>query len=520
MKVLDAVQMMLTPLGSRGAVEASHGVIAALQKELLEKDVAGFAIDSRAVKRDEIFFAFAPEDYARHGFNYVADFRDAHEFIPDAFARGALLAVARSERFAQYENLAPLRERIVLVDDVIAALQQIAHQALLNWNRPVVAVTGSAGKTTTKELTAHVLRANGYRALKTYKNYNTEIGLPLSILQMESAGAKPQDFDAAVLEMGMSSPFEIRNMCRVAPPDVSIVTVVAPVHVEFMGSVENIARAKAQIVEGLKPTGTAILNADDERVRAMRSIHQGDALMFGIENAADVTASEIDTTTLGRSRFTLRTPRGAARAELPLAGRPNLMNALAAAAAATVFGIESEAIAHALSTSAPTAMRGEVLHFDAGFTVVDDTYNSNPRSLLEMTRAVAATKNERTANGAASRVIVVAGEMLELGAESEAMHRETGREIARAGVDILFGVRGVAREIIEGARAAGMDETRAKFFETTTEAAESLAAELQANDVALVKGSRGVRMETIIKFLRERYEGRKENAERRTQNAE
>ncbi len=470
-------------------------------KEIWTEKIAGFSIDSRSVAEGELFFALSPEDYRKHGFTGDS-FTDAHRFIPQAFERGALAAVARRARVEDDAELERYSDRLLLVEDAIEALQVLAHGVLKSWGQPVIGITGSAGKTTTKDLTAHVLGvAGGRRVLRSKKNYNNELGLPLSILQMETGEAKPEDFDIAVLEMGMSTPKEIRRLCEIAPPDVGVELLVAPVHLEFFGTIEAIAQAKAQLVEGLKPGGIAVLNADDERVAAMRERHTtGRTITFGIEHAADVTATEIESDGLGRTRFRLHAPQGEAVAELPMPGRHNLMNALAAAAVATCFDIRPEEIAAAISTAAPSEMRGEVLRFRRGFTVVDDSYNSNPRSLLSMCEALA-QMSENT-----KRRIIVAGEMLELGPDAAAMHVEAGREIGALAPDIFWGVRGHARGLIEGARAAGMSREATRFFESSEEAAAALSDFLDAGDLVLVKGSRGVQTDKVVKLLKERHE--------------
>ena len=465
---------------------------------LFDKEIGGFSIDSRATAPGELFFALSPEDYKRHCFT-ATSFADAHRFIPQAFGLGAVAAVARRERVESDEELRPFRERLLAVDDVIEALQRVARGVIDRWARPVVAVTGSAGKTTTKDLTAHVLGACGLRALRSLKNYNNELGVALSVLQMESDGNRPEDFDVAVLEMGMSVPGEIAKHCLVAPPDVSVLTLVAPVHLEFMGSIENIAAGKAQLVEGLKPGGTAVLNADDTRVAAMRSkaAHAGRIITYGVHESADVMAFDIRSVGVGASHFLLRTPLGEAEVTLPMHGRHNVSNALAAAAAATSFGLKAEEIAEALATAAPSEKRGEVLRFAEGFTVVDDSYNSNPRSLLSMAEAIARGGEE------VGRRIVVAGEMLELGDEGPALHREAGREIAGFGVDVLWGVQGLAREIVEGAREEGMSVEAARFFDSSEEAARALVDFVRPRDLVLVKGSRGVHTEVVVERLKE-----------------
>src|ERR687890_1305700 len=276
------------------------GAAAGAAAGLFDKEIAGFSIDSRATAPGELFFALSPEDYKRHCFT-ATSFADAHRFIGQAFELGAVAAVARRERVESDEELRPFRERLLAVEDVIEALQRVARGTIDAWGRPVVAVTGSAGKTTTKDLTAHVLGACGRRVLRSRKNFNNELGVALSVLQMESGGARPADFDVAVLEMGMSVPGEIAKHCEVAPPDVSVLTLVAPVHLEFMGSIEAIAAGKAQLVQGLRPGGTAVLNADDERVAAMRAkaAHAGRVITYGAREAADVTAEDIHTVGVG-----------------------------------------------------------------------------------------------------------------------------------------------------------------------------------------------------------------------------
>ncbi len=468
----------------------------AVSAELFDKEISEFSIDSRSVKKGELFFALSQEDYARAGFN--GTFADAHEYIEDALGKGAIAAVARAARVNSDPALAALKQRLLLVEDVIAALQALAHRVYEAWGKPVVAITGSAGKTTAKELTAHVLSSNGRRVLKSERNYNNGLGLPLSVLRMVTEGRTADQFDIAVLEMGMSSPtHEIQRLTRITPPDIGVELMIAPVHLEHLGSIENIVAAKAELIEGLKPNGIAVLNADDKWVIGMRNRHRGRVVTFGIDNPADVVAREIDTSHLGQIKFRLHTTLGEANAMLPMSGRHNLMNALAAAAVATCLEIQPEQIAAALSNARPPRMRGEVLDFAAGFRVVDDSYNSNPRSLLNMVRTIAEAKTNL------KRRIVIAGEMLELGPEEAALHREAGREIARAGIDQLWGVRGLAAEMVAGANEAGLAESI--FFESSDDAARRIVDEIREGDLVLVKGSRGVATDKIVKALRERF---------------
>jgi UDP-N-acetylmuramoyl-tripeptide--D-alanyl-D-alanine ligase len=470
--------------------------VQALSAKMFDKQITDYSIDSRSAGAGELFFALSQKDYVRAGFN--GEFADGHEFIAAAFDAGALAAVARIDRVTGDPQLESMKDRLLLVEDAIAALQLLAHRVYEAWGRPVVAITGSAGKTTAKELTAHVLQSAGHRVLKSERNYNNGLGLPLSVLRMVSEGRSPDQFDMAVLEMGMSSPtHEIQRLCRITPPDVAVELMVAPVHLEYLGSIENIAAAKAELIEGLKPEGTAILNADDPLVLKMREKHPGKTLTFGIDGPADVTAVEIDTTSLGAIAFRLHTPLGDAEGLLPMSGRHNLSNALAAAAVGTAFGLSPAQIAESLRTAMPPRMRGEVFDFAAGFSVIDDSYNSNPRSLINMVRTMAEGGRNR------KRLVVIAGEMLELGPEEALLHHDAGREIAKNGVDVVWGIRGLAKEIIAGAAEAGVRHTR--FFEDSTAAGNALLEEVEEGDLILVKGSRGVATDRVVKALKDNF---------------
>jgi UDP-N-acetylmuramoyl-tripeptide--D-alanyl-D-alanine ligase len=480
----------------RTAAELMDADVNRLRPELFDKEIVDFSIDSRTTETGELFFALSQPDYERAGFN--GQFADAHIFIQSAFDRGAVAAVARADRVNGDASLDALADRLLLVDDAIAALQTLARKVYEQWARPVIGITGSAGKTTTKELTAHVLASAGQRVLKSERNYNNGLGLPLSVLQMVSRGRRPADYDLAVLEMGMSSPtHEIRRLVQITPPDVGVELMVAPVHLEHLGTIETIAAMKAELIEGLKPGGTAVLNADDELVMEMKSKTDGPVLTFGIQHEADVMAREVDMSRFGSIQFRLQTPSGDAAATLPMTGGHNLMNALAASAVATALKINPEMIANALSSAKPPKMRGEVLRFAAGFTVVDDSYNSNPRSLISMVRTVAEAREN------VKRRFVIAGEMMELGPDAPAMHREAGREIASLGIDVLWGVRGEGAEIVSGAQNAGMQAAR--FFASSDEAAAAAIDEIREGDLVLVKGSRSVETDKVVKAIKGRY---------------
>ena len=459
-----------------------------LEPALYDRDVTHFAIDSRDVRAGSLFFALSQPDYENNGFN--GEFEDATKFVPSAFENGAAAAVVRSARFEEHrDSLEKFSDRILRVDDVITAFQKLAHDVYKKWNKPVVAITGSAGKTTAKELTAHVLQASGRKVLRNIKNYNNGLGHPLTVLKL----AEDPSFDIAVLEMGMSTPMnEIARLCRITPPDVAVELNVLPVHVEHLGSIENVAKAKAELVEGMKDGGIAVLNADDPRVAEMRKLSKGSVITYGIDNDADITASNIKNKGFGKTTFELKTPSGPAKLTFKLNGKHNVSNALAAAAVGHVFDMSATEIASALGTASAPPQRGEVLHFAEGFTVINDSYNSNPAALMSMV----STLIDGCLPG--QRKIVVAGEMLELGIDEVEAHREIGEQIAGSGVDRLIGVRGLAKEMVAAATSAGL---AADFAEDSDQAGAIVSREVQRGDVILIKGSRGVRTEKVIEAL-------------------
>ncbi|MGH9819483.1 MAG: Mur ligase family protein, partial [Pyrinomonadaceae bacterium] len=258
-----------------------------LSPALLQRETVSFVIDSREVQAGDVFFALSQPEYKDNGFN--GEFDDATAYTASAFEKGAVACVLRKDRFEEHnKDLEKYKDKLVFVDDAIVALQRLAHGVYLDWKGPVVAVTGSAGKTTAKELTAHVLGSTGRKVLRNIKNYNNGLGHPLTVLNL----AKDKSYDIAVLEMGMSTPMhEIQRLCRITPPDVAVELNVLPVHVEHLGSIENVAKAKAELVEGMKSGGTAVLNADDPLVLAMREKVDGKTLTYAVENEADVRAS-------------------------------------------------------------------------------------------------------------------------------------------------------------------------------------------------------------------------------------
>ena len=450
-----------------------------LSADLSEREPVGYSIDSRTVKPGELFFAIK------------GDTHDGHQFVDNALAKGAL-AVVVSADWSGGVGRNPVR--LLQVRDTLVALQSLASSTLKTWGGRLIAITGSMGKTTTKEMTAAVL-GRTYRVIRTMGNLNNAYGLPLSILRMESDGSRASDFECAVFEMGMNHKGELAELTGIAPPDLAVVTNVAPVHLEFFASIDEIALAKSELVSGLKPGGSAILNDDDALVEQMRNLRSDiEVRTFGIERTADVMAQAVRPGGLALTRFQLVTPRGRIETSLQLGGRHNLYNALASAAVADSCEVSLEQIGDALASFSSPKMRGEIHELKEGFTVIDDSYNSNPRALMEMVTTLCGAEGYR-------RRIVVAGEMLELGSSGAQLHREAGSNIAKSGVDLLIGVRGLARELVEGARQSGLKTESAIFCETPDEAAERLMGEVKPGDVILIKGSRGVRTDIVVERL-------------------
>jgi UDP-N-acetylmuramoyl-tripeptide--D-alanyl-D-alanine ligase len=409
---------------------------------------------------------------------------DGHDYVEAALAKGAAAAVVehgKAERF-------PPKSPLLLVEDPLLALQRLGAAVRRLWGKPLIGVTGSAGKTTTKEAIAHVL-ATRHRVLKSQGNLNNHFGLPLQLLKLE-----PED-EIAVIEMGMSHAAEITALAKLAQPDCGVVTMVAPVHLEFFESIAGIARAKYELIESLHSGGIAVLNADDEYVSQFGRDFHGRVVMFGMHPSADVSAQNVRSRGLEGSAFEAVADGKRARAILPLLGEHNVYNALAGIAVGLQYGVSLDVAAESLATLSAGDKRGEILTI-AGATVINDCYNSNPKALDKMVQSLAKIP--------ADRRIVVAGEMLELGPAGEAMHRQSGRHMAQAGVDVVIGVRGLAKAIVEGAKESGL---YAQFLNTPQEAGEWLKREVRAGDAVLLKASRGVRLERALETWRNESEG-------------
>lgn len=445
------------------ASSASHAGRSSDLLDICNEIAQGYSIDSRTIRSGELFFAVQGERL------------DGHDFVEAALERGAIAAVVRNDQLDRYRE----KSRLLAVDDTLVALQTLATAIRKLWGKPLVGVTGSAGKTTTKESIAHVLSTR-FRALKSEGNFNNHFGLPLMLLKIEP------EHDIAVIEMGMSHAGEIRALAKIAQPETGVVTNVAPVHLEFFDSLAGIARAKYELIESLPASGIAVLNADDDYVSQFGREFRGRVIKYGTKPTADIRCENVETHGAEGSEFDIVTASARARARLPLVGEHNILNALAAVAVGLAHGMSLPEAAATLATLAPPDKRGQVLQL-GNITVINDCYNSNPKALGAMVDALSTMK--------AKRRIVVAGEMLELGPSGEDLHRAAGQHIAEKKVDVLVGVRGLAQAMVDGGKQAGM---HAEFVATPEEAGEWLAREARDGDVILLKASRGVKLEKAL----------------------
>ena len=420
--------------------------------------VSGWSIDSRTINPGDCFFALPGPN------------NDGHDYVASVAEKGAVLAVVERVVEAKISQL--------VVPDTLVALQALARKTRERWGGTIIGVTGSAGKTTTKDAIASLLGV-GFRTGRTIGNYNNHFGVPLSILRL------PDDCRVAVIEMGMNHAGEIRDLARIARPQIGVVTNVGWAHAEFFeDGIEGVARAKRELIEALLPTGVAVLNADDPRVRTFEYAHPGRTILFGFAEDAEVRAEDVR---LCPSATHFRCL--GADFVSPLAGRHGVSNVLAAIATAYAMGIEPGNLTDAVRKLAVGKMRGERLERN-GVTIINDSYNANPeamRSMLELLR-----------DTPARRRIAVLGEMLELGREAGTLHRGIGKLAAELGINAVFGIRGAARFLVDGAMEAGMSDSAALFFDSAEEAGDHLRGYVRPGDAVLFKGSRGVAVEKAM----------------------
>jgi UDP-N-acetylmuramoyl-tripeptide--D-alanyl-D-alanine ligase len=464
----------LSPPSSSGAASAAFtaddlvGETAGRLLRRSSRPVRGGAVDSRLVLPDQLFFALRGER------------TDGHRFLTAAVRAGAS-ALVITEPPADLDALGDVT--ILFVPDALAALHALATAWRRRFDPLVVGVTGSIAKTSTKEAIAAVL-SRRLATLKTEGNQNNEIGMPLAVLALRS------EHRAAVLEMGMYVGGEIADLARIARPEIGVVTTVQGVHLSRIGSLDAIEAAKAELVEALPTDGTAILNADDPRVRRMAARTAATTLTYGFAADADVRADDVVSLGFEGMGFTLRHRAGRRAVRIPGLGRLAVHNALAAAAVGLTSGLDEEAVIEGLAVGWTAPHRGEVVRA-GGVTIVDDAYNASPGAVRAALDALA---------GLPGRRIAVLGEMLELGEASDAGHREVG-EAAAGSVDLLVVVGGGAAGIIHGAAAAGLPADRRWLVDAPETAIQMLLRELRPGDVVLVKASRGAELEHVVEGL-------------------
>ena len=426
-----------------------------------------YGIDSRLAGPGSLFFA-------------VPGRRDGHDFVADAAGRGAAGAVV-----ARPVAGLPPDFGLVLVPDAVAALQAVAHDVLTRRPVRVVGVTGSVGKTTTKEFAAALL-GRRFRVLKSEGNYNNHLGLALSLLRLE-----PGD-DVAVLEMGMSAPGEILALTRIAPPDIAVITNISPVHLQFFAGLDGIALAKKEILDGAAPGAIAVVNADDPRVLGIAAGFPGRKVTFGRGPAADVRAERVEPKGYAGFEIVLRYGRESGRLPFPFLNEAAVANLLAAAAASLACGLRLDEIGPAVASLRPTAGRGRLV-VAGGIRIYDDSYNSNPRALEAALTSLAGLP--------ARRKVAVLADMLELGEGEAAFHRQAGEILARTGWNVLVAVGPLAAQIADGAAAAGLDAAAIHRFADSTAAAGAISSLVRDGDLVLVKGSRGMATEKVVEAL-------------------
>lgn len=428
-----------------------------------------FNIDSRLSRPGELFFAFVAR-------------RNGHTFLPDAARKGASGAVIS-------QNIVPPNQSIALiqVNNTLLALQNLAQKVISGHSATVVGITGSIGKTTTKEFAAELLSGH-FNVLKSEGNFNNHIGLPLSILRLQETD------EVIVLEMGMSHPGEITRLTQIAPPDIAVITNIHPVHLEFFEDMEGIARAKKEILEGMKTNGTAVLNGDDAFIQKISSDFKREKIFFGFSDKNDIRARNIQRKGTGGISFDLYYGEKKEEMFIPFLYKSFLSNFLAASATAYALSVPLEHIRVQADTLKPFPMRGEVLQLKKGIILVDDSYNSNPAALESALKDLAGL--------AAKRKVAVLGDMLELGKNEIDYHLQAGEQVQENNWDLLVTVGPLSRFMGEAARSAGMHRRKIISFASAEEAAAHIESFLQTGDLVLVKGSRGVKTEKIVERLK------------------
>ena len=455
-------------------------VLAGRTQSWLKKRIKRVGTDSRSIRSGDLFVALRGDRF------------DGHDYLPMALKRGAVGAIVQDQfripeaTFASARRTSKETNPFLLgVRDTLFAYQQLASHHRSRFDIPVVAVTGSNGKTTTKEMVAQVL-AHRWRVLKTEGNLNNRVGVPQTLFNLTSR------HEAAVIEMGVDNLGQTTRLCEIARPTVGIITNIGPDHLEFFGTMDASAQAKGEMLDLMPADGTAVLNADDPYFDYLAARARCRVVSFGLSSHADVHAVNLTVDDRQGATFGLVLP-GRTRptvVRLKVCGNHNITNALAAAAVGFALGLSGNAIAEGLARFRPASMRSQITTW-RGIRLVNDCYNANPASMkaaIQLLRQL----------GGANRTIAVLGDMLELGSEARDMHREIGAYLVEQGIGHLIAAGGLGREISEGARHAGMASSQIVDVPDATAAGQALKILAKKGDVILVKGSRGMKMEQVV----------------------
>lgn len=432
----------------------------------------GIGIDTRTLKDGDAFIAIRGAHF------------DGHDFIEEAVKKGARAIVVMDGP----RDCASAPVPVVKVADTVAALAALASWWRSRFSAPCVGITGSNGKSTTKEMVAAIAGSKG-DVLKTEGNFNNLIGLPLTVFRWEERHA------VAVLEMGMNAPGEIATLTTIARPDVGVVTNVTAAHLEKLHSVEQVAKAKGELFEAMDPSSIAVVNEEDPWVRAMGERFSGRIVSFGMQNDSMVQFRHMVSVGLESSELTFRIGGEERTVHVPVPGTHNVMNALAAFAVGHALGIDIDVMIEHFSRFKPMAMRFECVQLANGVRLINDSYNANPQSMHAAFRTVGAAKR-------AGRFIAVLGDMYELGEQTAVLHREVGGDAARAGVNRLYALGAHGGEIAEGAARAGLNSSNVYVIDAMDRLIALVMGDMRAGDVVLVKGSRAMRMERLVEHMK------------------
>jgi len=437
--------------------------------------IEGVCIDSRITQKGNLFVALQGEHH------------DGHDFVSEAAAKGASCAIVDEGRLKDKDEKSKQKIPFLAVEDTRKGLQDLARWYLKKFSLKTVAITGSNGKTTTKDMIASVL-SQDYNVIKSPKSYNTQIGVPLTIFELD------QDTEVLVLELGASMLGEIEGLTRLSQPDMGVITNISPAHLEFFGSFENVVRAKLELLDNMKDDKIAVLNSDDESLLARAKVEKKRVVTFGTQRKADFRADDVSFSDKGEVGFVINRKFPV---RLKLVGRHNVYNALAAFAVASLWQVDPKRAVQALEGFTPPDLRMELEEFD-GIKVLNDSYNANPAS---MENALETLRQIKTAG----RRIAVLGDMLELGEKSQSLHQEVGNKVFDCGIDILVTVGGLSKWIARSAREKGLDNSSITSFEHKAEVSTFLRENLKPGDVVLVKGSRKMKLEDVVESLKKVY---------------